>query len=385
MPRFPMQFGFSARLAAFYAALFVVIGIQLPFFPLWLKAKGLDAQAIGLVLAVPMVVRIFAIPAAARIADRHDALRGTMLVTLVMASAGFVLVGLVEGFAAIALCVALASAALAPAMPLAETYALTGLGQRGRAYGPVRLWGSGAFILGSLIAGFAADLIPARHLIWLITAAVALSAVAALPLEPLHAEPHLAPSLPRRLLTDRRFLGVIVGASLVQGSHAVYYGFSTLAWTHIGLGGTTIAALWGLGVLAEIVLFALSGRLPAALTPLVLIVIGAGGAVLRWLAMAFDPPVALLPVLQLLHALSFGTTHLGALTYIAKNAPPQRAATAQGHFAVALGVTMAAMMGLSGVLYAAYGSLAYLAMALAGAAGGACAVIAFRARGGAAA
>jgi len=42
--------GFSVRLAALYVALFVVLGIYLPFFPLWLKAKGLDAQQIGIVL-----------------------------------------------------------------------------------------------------------------------------------------------------------------------------------------------------------------------------------------------------------------------------------------------------------------------------------------------
>ena len=44
-------------------------------------------------------------------------------------------------------------------MPLAETYALKGLAARGRAYGPVRLWGSVAFILGTFVAGFAADTI----------------------------------------------------------------------------------------------------------------------------------------------------------------------------------------------------------------------------------
>ena len=44
--------GFGVRLALFYAGLFVGFGIQLPFFPLWLKAKGLDAEAIGLTLLV---------------------------------------------------------------------------------------------------------------------------------------------------------------------------------------------------------------------------------------------------------------------------------------------------------------------------------------------
>ncbi len=34
------------------------MGMQMPLFPLWLTAKGLDAQLIGLVLALPQVVRI---------------------------------------------------------------------------------------------------------------------------------------------------------------------------------------------------------------------------------------------------------------------------------------------------------------------------------------
>ena len=60
-----MSFGFSVRLAGIYATAYAMVGIQLPFFPLWLSAKGLDAGMIGLVLAVPQVVRVLAIPLAA--------------------------------------------------------------------------------------------------------------------------------------------------------------------------------------------------------------------------------------------------------------------------------------------------------------------------------
>ena len=56
-----------------------------------------------------------------------------------------------------------------------------------------------------------------------------------------------------------------------------------------------------------------------------------------------------------------------------------RGATAQGHLSIALGLVMAVAMSLSGALYARYGSLSYLAMALAAAAGGACAIVAHRA------
>ena len=47
--------GFGARVALFYAGLFFVVGIHMPFFPVWLKAKGLDAEAIGLVIATPIL------------------------------------------------------------------------------------------------------------------------------------------------------------------------------------------------------------------------------------------------------------------------------------------------------------------------------------------
>ena len=43
---------FALQLGLFYAAYFFFGGVQLPFFPLWLEARGLDARTIGLVIAV---------------------------------------------------------------------------------------------------------------------------------------------------------------------------------------------------------------------------------------------------------------------------------------------------------------------------------------------
>ena len=379
-----LKIGFAPRLAALYAAYFIVAGIQMPFFPVWLQAKGLDPGSIGLVLAMPMWLRMLAIPLVTRQADRRDALRAALILTGCLSVAGYVLVGLAEGAGAILLAYALASLAFTPIMPLAETYAFKGLSARGRAYGPVRLWGSMTFILGTFAAGYAADVIPARHLIWLIVAASALTALSACTLAPLSSpapgasEQH---SARKRLLRDTAFLAVLAAASLIQASHAVFYGFSALEWRAAGLEGTVIAALWGLGVIAEIVLFAFSGRLPAFFQPIVLLMVGSAGATLRWAGMALDPPTAILPWLQLLHALSFGATHLGALTYLARNTPAGQSATAQGYLSIALGAAMAGSMALSGVLYAAFGNRAYAAMALAAIAGGACGFVAHRARG----
>ncbi|MEX2035023.1 MAG: MFS transporter, partial [Xanthobacteraceae bacterium] len=85
---------------------------------------------------------------------------------------------------------------------------------------------------------------------------------------------------------------------------------------------------------------------------------------------------AALPILQCLHGLSFGATHLGAVLFVARTAPPGLSATAQGNLAVVLGAVMALSMGLSGLLYGAFGARAYAGMALMAAAGS---LFAFRA------
>jgi MFS transporter, PPP family, 3-phenylpropionic acid transporter len=367
---------FALRLALFYAALFLAFGVQLPFFPLWLRAKGLDAPLIGLVLSIPMVVRVFAIPFASHQADRRDALRATLACAAVATAVAYVVVGLMEGPLAIVLACTAAAVVYAPINSLTDAYAVKGLMAHGRAYGPVRLWGSGAFVVGMLGAGAAIDVMPARHLIWLIAAGAILTAVMTFALAPLPspASAVQARSALRPLLRDRAFLAMLAAAALIQSSHSLYYGFSTLQWAAAGFDGKVIAALWALGVVAEIVLFALQGRLPQWLTPTTMLLVGAGGAVLRWSVMALDPPELLLPGLQCLHALSFGCTHLGALGFLAQATPHGHAARAQGYLSTALGLASAGAMSLSGVLYAACGVAAYAAMALVAAAGGACAL-----------
>jgi PPP family 3-phenylpropionic acid transporter len=385
MRPFPgIDIGFTPRVSALYGAFFIVAGISQPFLPVWLTAKGLDPATIGIVLAAPMLLRIVTIPLATRSADRHDALRLGIVVAACIACAGYGLMGLAEGAVAIMLAYSFASVGFTPLMPLSETYAYKGLAARGRAYGPVRLWGSATFIAGNLIAGIAADLIAPSHIVWMIVVASGATVLVACALMPVsiarHADDPLLP-VRRKLLHDPVFIAVVVGSSLIQASHAMFYGFTAMQWRAAGMNGTVIAVLWALGVAAEIVLFALSGRLPPRFTPTVLMMVGALGAALRWIGMAFDPPFLVLPLLMLLHAASFGATHLGAIGFVARHAPPGQAATAQGYLAIAMGLAMAGAMAASGVLIERFGSAAFVAMALAAIAGGACAYKAYRSGG----
>ena len=374
--------GFALKLGLFYAAYFLFGGIQLPFFPLWLEAKGLDARTIGLVMAMPMLVRLLVMPVAGHLADRFGALKASIVIASVGGTLAMAVVGFAEGGFAILVAYAIAAAFFSPTLAITDAYALNGLRPRQQAYGPVRLWGSVAFIAGNVGAGSLLAVIAPAQVIWLIVAALLLSTFAAVALVPLDApavaSPEAAPPA-ERVWRNPAFLAVAAAASLVQGSHALYYGFSVLDWRAAGFDGLTIGLLWGLGVAAEIVLFAFSARLPSALGPTVLLIVGAAGGLVRWTAMAFEPPLVLLPALQVLHALSFGATHLGAMGFLSRAVPPGLAATAQGIVATGAGLVMAAATGASGLLYAVSGSAAYLAMAAMTLVGLVCALAAHRA------
>ena len=89
------------RLAVFYAALIAINGMQTPFFPVWLAAKGLDAREIGVVLAIPMIVRVLAVPIVAGAADKRSALHHALVATAMATAAGTLALAFAEGFAAI--------------------------------------------------------------------------------------------------------------------------------------------------------------------------------------------------------------------------------------------------------------------------------------------
>jgi len=358
---------FAARLSFYYAALCLVFGVHMPFFPVWLDAKGLDPGAIGLVLSLPMIVRVLTVPFIAREVDKRNALQLAILAGSFASVACYVMLAFANSGTAILIGFIAASIAFTPIMPLTEAYALHELNRRGTAYGPVRLWGSVSFIAATIAAGILADIIAPIQFIWVIVAMLGANALGALLLPPAGPHPPHEEAAPRAsaFLRTPAFLAVAAAAGLIQASHATFYGFSTLDWKSVGFGGVTIGILWSIGVVAEIFLFAVSGRFPPLLSPANLLLIGALAGVVRWTAMAMSPPFWLLPILQCLHALSYGATHLGTLGIVTRIAPSRRGATAQSYLSIVLGLTMAGMTALAGTLYEAYGALSYAAMALA--------------------
>jgi PPP family 3-phenylpropionic acid transporter len=355
------------RLGALQAASFVSTGVYLPFFPLWLQSKALPPTIIGIVVAIPIIVRILVSAPLLILADRSFGARRLLLFSHLGQMAGFPLLLLVESSLLIILIVALvavAQAAVIPANDLVVTSAVQR--QRGLNYGWIRGWGSVAFFLaniaaGYLVGGFGAGVVVlALALIPLLGILATLMAVPKETPETIRTEDRqqtAASGLPKVLLL------LLIAASLTQGTHGALNAFASIHWNSQGFSDATIGYLWAAGVVAEIMVFLFLGQTVGRGSGVGLILIGSAAAAVRFTVMSLHPNLGLIFVLQAMHSLSFGATHLGTMAALAAFAPPHARGRAQGIYGSLAALVMALSTVASGMIYREAGALVFAAMA----------------------
>ncbi|KAB7739015.1 MFS transporter [Parvibaculum sedimenti] len=364
----------ALRLSVFYASLCLFSGVQVPFFPVWLKAKGLGPQEISIIMAATMFLRIAAGPLFAFLADRLDNRRRVVIALAWGSLIAVCLYTVSNGFWQIFLVTLLLMSLWPSITPLIEALAMKAAHDHGIDYGRVRLWCSITFIGASLgvgwLLGWQSPLVISTCLILAIMVNLAGAYL-------------LAPEVPTRMRSTRNggqlraalaiareplFLIGLVTASLIQSTHAVYYAFGTLNWQKLGYSNEVIGILWGVGVVAEIILFAFSGKVVARVGAVRMMSLGAAASVLRWGVTAMSPPLWVLFPLQTLHAFTYCAAHLGTIHFLARATPRSLAATAQSLYAsLSAGVMMGAMTLAAGSLYQSFGPRAYLLSAAVGA------------------
>lgn len=359
----------GVRFSLLYASLFFELGINLPFFPIWLRAQSLDDGLIGLILAMPLLARVLANPLVTAAADRHNRVPGTLLACAILVAVGTPLFSSASGVLPIfvlATAIGLAQGpliALADAVTLAASRAVSGLAVD---YGRARLWGSIAFAAANISAGIVLMWLPAAMIIWLLSASAALTVAAAIAVARLPATPghHFVDHAGKSAGSSRLIILVVIGAACVQASHGMIYAFGTLHWQSSGLSRGATGTLWALGVVSEIAVFACAGRIIGnAKAAALLLLIGAAAAVLRWVGMAIDPGIEALVALQLCHGFTFGATHMGSIVLLSLLASAGTQAQVQGWLAAAWAGSMAILTAVCGQIYPSWGERTYLFVA----------------------
>jgi PPP family 3-phenylpropionic acid transporter len=373
----------EARLALIYGAIFLVFGVQSPFLPVWLSARGLGVAEIGLALAVPRVLQVFLVPALSRWADKRGGVVAMLALSCLTMTLLFAALAATTGLTATLIVLGLLFCAQSGVAPLIDVLAFAIFGPGGPAasgafegrgasaprfdYGRMRMWGSAAFIAGDLIAGLFLTLTSLTAMTLLLAATAALAAAIsfrAWPMDRLiHPSSHSGAASQGR--AGSRLLPLVIGAAAsIQASHALVQTFASVHWAQSGHSDAFIGVAWAIGVAAETLVFALFGRWVAGADRAAgMMILGGLAASARWAAMAFDPGDFVLALAQAGHGLSFAATHAGTMLLIAELAPAERRAEAQGWMTAAVSGLTAALTVAGGPLIVRFGERSYFVMA----------------------
>ncbi|MBF0428112.1 MAG: MFS transporter [Magnetococcales bacterium] len=337
-------------IAGFYACYFAVIGVWIPYWPLYLTNLGYGAETIGLLTALTQWIRIPGPPLWGRLADRTS--RHTVIIFSCFAAfAAFCLFFFGSGLLWVVMATILYSIFHTGPLSLTDATAMELSSQRHWDYGKLRLWGSWGFILFSLGVGPLTDwggmgFVP-------ITIALLLLGNAFFTLWLPRSNPVVKSETPVPHLFARPDTRWFYGSALLmQFSHGGYYGFMSLHLQHQGYSLTAIGLLWAIGVFAEVGLMILSGRLLARFGVLRMLTFSLLMAALRWSLYSITIELSVLIVAQLLHAFTFAAFHIASVRRVHEIASIQERATAQGWLAaLSYGAGGGLGMAISGLLF----------------------------------
>ncbi|EPL8472437.1 3-phenylpropionate MFS transporter [Pluralibacter gergoviae] len=342
-------------LALSYFTYFFSYGIFLPFWSVWLAGVGLTPESIGILLGVGLVARFLgSLLIAPRVTDPSRLIR--VLRVLALLSLLFVLAFWLDTrFASLMIVMIGFNLFFSPLVPLTDALANTWQKQITMDYGRVRLWGSVAFVIGSALVGKLVSLYDYQAILALLSLSIASMLLGMLitPSVMPHGEARQQASAGwrawRALAQENwRFLACVC---LLQGAHAAYYGFSAIYWQEAGYSASAVGYLWSLGVVAEVIIFAVSKKVFSRFSARDLLLLSCLCGVVRWGIMGWTTALPWLLVAQVLHCGTFTVCHLAAMRYIAARRGSEVIRLQAVYSAVAMGGSIAIMTVFAGFLY----------------------------------
>ena len=360
-----------AWLSTYLVGFFFTYGVYLPFWGLWFESQHVDASNIGVLIGLGLasrcVANLFITPRFSRMERILPALRWMTIGAFITLGA-HLFTG--QSFWLMATATVLFNLFLGPITPLSDSMANYYAKLKTLDYGRTRLWGSIAFVAGSTIVGYLVANFGSQMILYTALFGLAVSYLlvlrtpAVLPTS--ETQTHQSKVKLLALLRKPSVLRFIVLVSLIQGSHAAYYGFSAIHWKGAGISEDIIGYLWSLGVISEILVFAMSRRWFSGFGLQALFTMASIGVMLRWGLTAATTDIVALVVVQSLHGVTFALAHIAAIRYI-QMAPEVEMVPLQALYnALPMGAVLALMTAVSGWGYQHYGSQVFWVMAVMG-------------------
>lgn len=307
------------RLSSFYFFYFATVGSFIPYWSLYLKHIGFSAIEIGQLTALLISTKIISPNLWGWIADRTG--KSLRIIRLAAFFAGLLFTGFLffQGYVWFAAITLSFSFFWNAALPQFEAVVLQYVKTEPHRYSRIRLWGSVGFIVAVLGIGRLLDDMPINNLpVIIITLLALMWLVSLITPDAKKNNSHHANSVGMmHILTNPEVLAFLLVSLLIQLAHSPYYVFYSIYLKHYHYSASYTGLLWTCGVLAEIVLFIYMKQLLKRVSLRSLLLSSLLLSIIRWLLIAeYVDNLAILIIAQLLHAATFGSTHVAAMHLI---------------------------------------------------------------------
>jgi len=340
-----------------YFLYFGVMGMFLPYFNLYCYHLDFSGLQIGTIAALRSVVMIVFALVWSALADRFQIRRPLYILcsfvsTLIWAffffSTNYWIMLIITTFYAIF---------YAPIISFLEAFTMDMLGEEKKRYGRLRVWGSMAFIIMVIALGRIIDLYSIKIILILIFCGSLFQAAFSTRMPGIRIKKHTSFTLKAKVLLERHVIIFLFCAFLMLVSHGAYYGFFSIHLEEMGYGKTFIGFAWALATTAEILVMVKSDWIFKRFSMENVLVFSFIVAALRWFALfGATSPLAIL-LLQLLHAVTYGTFHVASILYIDSLTPAEAKTLGQAaNNAVTYGLGLMVGFFISGYFFESLGS-----------------------------
>lgn len=308
-------------LSSFYFFYFALLGVWLPYWALFLDDKGFDAKDIGTLSAVMYATRIVAPNIWAWLADHYKIRMKVIRFGSFFATVCFLGIFFRDDFYWLLLVVCSYSFFWNAILAQYEVVTLSHLKGRYQNYSRIRLWGSVGFIITVVAFGWVFEHLAIHYLPWFIALLLLFIYLSSLTVsDRSHYQQPVATDRLRAILKRPIVLAFLVVVFLMQLSHGPYYTFFSLYLESYGVERQAIGLLWGLGVVAEVIVFIFMHRLLPRFGVRNIMLFSLLLTAVRWYLIAVgveSTPVLIL--VQCLHAVSFGSFHSVSIEFVRRH------------------------------------------------------------------
>ncbi|MBA6251449.1 MAG: PPP family 3-phenylpropionic acid transporter [Colwellia sp.] len=307
------------RLSSSYFWYFAILGLIIPFLPVFLDAKSFSSIEIGEILAIITATKIIGPTFWAFAADKSGKQLAIIRSGALLALLSFSLLFWLNGYWPVVFCLAIFSLFWTAVLPQLEVLTLNSIRRSAKIYARIRLWGSIGFIFLAVIAGdlierYSADAF--TYLGVMVLAGLFLSSMKLTPAKKTKNPVQQVEKISDKIFS-RSFIFFFLAGLMLQMSFGPYYGFFALYLRELGYPGFAVGIFITISVLAEILIFIYASIFFRYFRLKTLLAISILLTSLRWfMTGSFADVIWVLVLVQCIHALSFGLYHSVSIQFI---------------------------------------------------------------------